>query len=118
MLNAQNVTTEEELDTLLSRMGFFTKPVRFSLRQRLHLTPDESHRPLCRYIEAERNGLEGPVVVAVRSSTLEVYFYEDVNYAFHIWERLGESTSDEQLRKAIFEASSTEAINRRYPTLR
>ncbi len=110
--------TEDNLSALLAAIGFITEPVRSSLKELLRLASDENHWLPCRYIGSTKNGLGSPVIVTIRGNKHEVYFYEDVNFTFHLWEQLGESAPEALLRETILQASSAEAISRRYPTFR
>src|SRR5262245_48069401 len=103
MLNPATITTNEELERLLSQLGFRTQPGDY------HRTPIQKSTP-SRCIMAQENDLFSHVAVAVEHEQFWIFFFNELNQWFSNYEQLAGEVSAALLRETILKASRWEDI--------
>jgi hypothetical protein len=98
MLNPATITTDEQLAQFLSQLGFRTQPGDY-YRTPIHKST------FSRCILAHENDLLSQVAVAVESQQFSIFFFNELNQWFSIYEQLVGELSPVLVRETILKAS-------------
>ena len=113
MINPKIITHYQELEKLLTGIGFVCRPGDRAP------APIESGSPSCELLGNVNPLLKGyHVLVSVEEGLFHVYFYNDVDYRYDLWSKLQGHVDETRLRDLIVQASSLDEIRKRYPVLR
>jgi hypothetical protein len=109
MLNANTITTDEELAIVLTNIGFVNESS--GLRVRLDVFgehhPDLETAP-CRGIVAKQNQLILSVVISVEDNQFKVHYLDEYNLAYSLFDSIDGDTTEDTLRTSIRIASFDE----------
>jgi hypothetical protein len=109
-INAITIKTEDDLDVLLSSMGYKTCHYdRMDLTIIRKVTKKFTNEP-CRSITAQDNNLESHVLVIVEDNEFCVYYYDFPNDLFRFWGNLSGDVSPATLQELIKAATTEEEI--------
>jgi len=109
-INAMTVKTEDELEHILSSLGFKTRHYdRLDFTVIRRVTKEFANEP-CRCIIAQDNNLASHSLVVVEDNMFCVCYYDFPNDLFRVWEELRGDVSLSTLREVIVASTIEEEI--------
>jgi len=112
-INPTSITTQAELEELLIKIGFSSHPVMRSsivvMRKSKSEFKDEPRRNLI----AQDNNLTNHSMVIIDDSAFAIYYYDEPNDLYRIWDELRSDVKLSELRDAITSAMTIELVMKR-----
>lgn len=114
-INPTKILTEEELNNLLSELGYKTRSVPFGekriFREHAGVFKDEPRR----YIVAQDNEIESHAVIIVENEALYIYWYNPYDDVYEVWEKLSGDLERSRIKEVIRSATTIADIKKRFP---
>ena len=109
MISTDAITTSAQLTEQLSALGFISEASNSGVLLRTGLSRDTPSR----FIPQAPNNFEYPVVLAAKQASYCVYFYDETEDLFRIWDTFRGEIAETLLRNTVIAASSGQAIGQR-----
>lgn len=118
MVNAEYITTDDDLATLLLGLGFETKPAQPAIRHHLchgRTRKEQEAVPCLNTIShTEFQMTWDPGLILVENNAFAVFFFDEAYDIFRFWEELEGDITEAKLVKTIIDASTQETIYKRF----
>lgn len=113
IINPNSINTQESLDKLIARLGFISRTEIFANYKVIRKASiDFTNEPRVSLI-AQDNNLDNHSFVAVEDSAFFVYYYDDPNDLYRIWDELRNNVQLSVLRETILSAMTNESLLKR-----
>jgi hypothetical protein len=112
-VNPVSIATQAELTELLTGLGFVSQPVTRSPIVVLRRTPSDFKDEPRRNLMAQANNLTNHSMVIVEDSAFVIYYYDEPNDLYRIWDELRGNVQFTVLRETIVAAMTIETVMKR-----
>ena len=113
-INSTEISTQNQLEKCLNRIGFKTKPATFKNIIIIRDTPTKFTDEPVLWLPAMENKLELECVISIEQNALYIYYYEFFNDRFKVWDRYQTEISEEELRATIVHVTQIENLTKKY----
>ena len=113
-INSTEISTQNQLEKYLNRIGFKTKPATFKNIIIVRDTPTKFTDEPVLWLPAMENKLELECVISIEQNALYIYYYEFFNDLFKVWDRYQTEISEEELRATIVHVTQIENLTKKY----